>query len=330
MVESAISKQGTHAEAVDNIDSSDHNMTTDLMNDFVCSDSFRSGAVAIVGRPNVGKSTLLNCLIGQKISIVSKKPQTTRHVVRGIRTDDDAQYVFVDTPGWQTRHSNRLTQAMNQSIDNTFAGVDVVLFVIDDRFLSRMDMAMIQRLPRNLPVIAAVNKIDTLSDKSVLLPALAALDAAFPFRAIVPVSAANGLQAEHLLSELKKSLPVQPPIYELEALTDQNERFFAAEFLREKIFRLTGDEVPYLTGVTIEQFVVEGAVRRIAATVFVDRRAHKQILIGKDGERMKRIASEARADMEALFDGPVFLQVWVKIKAGWADHPGIVADLMSL
>ena len=293
-------------------------------------EDFRSGTIAIVGRPNVGKSTLLNRLIGQKISIVSKKPQTTRHVVRGVRTDDNAQYVFVDTPGWQTRHTNRLTQIMNQSVDATFAGVDVVLLVVDERIIRGSDSAMIGRLPGGLPVLAAINKIDQLPDKSVLLPTMAKLADQFPFKSIVPVSASDGTQIDRLLTALREYLPKGPPVYDIETLTDQNERFFAAEFLREKIFRLTGDEIPYMTGVMIDQFIVEGPMRRIAATVFVDRRAHRQILIGKDGERMKRIASEARLDMEALFGGPVFLQVWVKIKPGWVDNPGIVSSLMSL
>lgn len=300
------------------------------MNDTTSSDDFRSGTIAIVGRPNVGKSTLLNQLIGQKISIVSKKPQTTRHVVRGIRTDDNAQYIFVDTPGWQTQHANQLNKAMNQSIDAAFLGVDVVLLVLDERIITRSDPAMIKRLPAAIPVVAAINKIDTLSDKSVLLPVLEKLNETFPFKTIVPVSAASGAQVGELLAALREWLPVGPPVYGVESLTDQNERFFAAEFLREKIFRLTGDEIPYVTGVMIDKFELDGDLRRIAATVFVDRKSHKQIILGKDGERMKRIATEARLDMEQLFGGRVFLQVWVKVKPGWTDNPGIVKDLMSL
>lgn len=290
---------------------------------------FRAGYVAIVGRPNVGKSTLLNGLIGQKISIVSRRPQTTRQAIIGIRTDETAQFCFVDTPGWQGHKKTALSVSMDQAITGAFAAVDAVVFVIDTKWLNRPDGALLLRLPKDIPVILAINKIDQLSDKAKLLPAIQTLSDVFHFAEIVPISAIKSIQTDVLLAAIAKHLPISEPLFDAEELTDRNERFFAAEFIREKVFRLLGDEVPYLTGVVIDQFFVEKNLRRIAATIIVDRPGHKAILIGRKGEKIKRIASEARAEMERLFCGRVFLEVWVKVKAGWVDDARTLRELTS-
>jgi GTP-binding protein Era len=280
---------------------------------------FRCGHVAIVGRPSVGKSTLMNALIGQKISITSKKPQTTRYRILGIVTDVQAQFVFVDTPGFQTRHRSRLNDRLNHTVRDSLAGVDAVVFVLDATRIIGADRDVIKLLPGDAPVIAAVNKVDLLSDKSVLLPRLAEIAQLHPFAAIVPVSAERGTQLAELKAEIAKTLPASPPMYPSEDVTDRDERFLAAEFIREKIFRLLGDEVPYATTVAIDKFEVEGALRRIYATVYVDKAGQRAILLGEGGARMKAIATQARAEMERLFGGKVFLEVWVRVKSGWAD-----------
>ena len=265
----------------------------------------KTGTIAIVGRPNVGKSTLLNRLIGEKISIVSRKAQTTRHRIMGILTRPDAQYVFVDTPGFQTKHTNALNRAMNRGVTQALADVDVVVFVIDaDHFDSR-DKAVIKLLPAERPVVLAVNKIDQIKDKTRLLPLLAELASQYAFAAIVPVSAAKGSQLEDLLSEVRKHLPNDELLFGEDEITDKSEKFIAAEYIREKLFRLVGDELPYAATVEIEKFEVDGELRRISAAIVVDRAAHKGMVIGKGGESLKRIASEARQDMERLFNGKV-------------------------
>ncbi len=287
----------------------------------------KSGTIAIVGRPNVGKSTLLNRLIGEKISIVSRKAQTTRHRIMGILTRPDAQYVFVDTPGFQTKHTNALNRAMNRGVTQALAEVDVVVFVVDaDRFDAR-DLAVVQLLPPERPVILAVNKIDQIKDKTRLLPILAKLAEQYSFAAIVPVSAAKGSQLEDLLAETRKHLPNDELLFGEEEITDKSEKFIAAEYIREKLFRLIGDELPYAATVEVEKFEVDGALRRVSAAIVVDRQAHKGIVIGKGGETLKRIASEARQDMERLFDGKVFLEVFVKVKSGWNDDERLLKSL---
>ncbi len=287
----------------------------------------KSGYVAIVGRPNVGKSTLLNRIIGEKISIVSRKAQTTRHRISGILTLPDAQFVFVDTPGFQTRHANALNRAMNRGVTQALADVDVVVFVVEAGRFDAQDKAVLRLLPRERPVILAVNKIDQLKDKTTLLPMLASLSSEFPFVAIVPVSAAKGSQIADLLSEVRKTLPHNEALFGEDEITDKSERFLAAEYIREKLFRLTGDELPYASTVEIEKFEMDGQLRRISAAIVVDRPAHKGIVIGKGGETLKRIATEARQDMERLFDGKVFLEVFVKVKSGWSDDERLLKSL---
>ena len=287
----------------------------------------KSGYVAIVGRPNVGKSTLLNRLIGEKISIVSRKAQTTRHRILGILTNPDAQYVFVDTPGFQTKHTNALNRAMNRGVTQALADVDVVLFVVEAGRFDDKDTAVLNLLPADRPVIAVVNKTDQIKDKTQLLPFLAKLGARRDFAAIIPVSAAKGKQLDDLLVETRKHLPHTELLFGEDEITDKSEKFLASEYIREKLFRLIGDELPYAATVEIEKFELDGDLRRIHAAIVVDRDGHKAIIIGKGGETLKRIASEARQDMERLFDGKVFLEVFVKVKSGWADDERLLKRL---
>lgn len=287
----------------------------------------KSGTIAIVGRPNVGKSTLLNHLIGEKISIVSRKAQTTRHRIMGILTRPDAQFVFVDTPGFQTKHANALNRAMNRGVTRALADVDVVVLVLEAGRVGPADHAVVKLLPPGQPVIAVINKIDQIKDKAQLLPRLSAVAELHPFAAVVPVSAAKGSQLEDLLVEIRKYLPNDSLLFDEDEITDRSERFLAAEYIREKLFRLVGDELPYAATVEIDKFELEGALRRISATIVVDRQSHKGIVIGKGGEMLKRIATEARQDMERLFDGKVFLEVFVKVKSGWTDDERLLRSL---
>lgn len=280
---------------------------------------FRCGHVAIVGRPSTGKSTLLNALVGQRISITSKKPQTTRYRITGISTDATAQFVFVDTPGFQTKHRSRLNDRLNRAVKESLADVDVVVLVLDATRITQADLAVIELLPANVPAIAAVNKVDTVADKAAFMPRLAEIAQLHRFAAIVPISAEKGTQLAALRSEIARALPVSQPLYPEDDVTDRDERFLAAEFIREKIFRLLGDEVPYATTVAIDTFEQDGAMRRIHATVYVDKPGQRAILLGAGGAQMKAIATHARSDMERLFGGQVFLEIWVKVKSGWAD-----------
>ena len=280
---------------------------------------FRCGYAAIIGRPNVGKSTLLNRLVGQKVSITSKKAQTTRHRVTGIVTTLDAQVVFVDTPGFQTKHRSRLNDRMNRAVTQCLADVDATVLVLEAGRTTDADRAVIRLLPAGARVVVALNKIDRQKDRDALLPQMAELAALFPFAAIVPVSAEKERALDALLAEVRALLPEGAPIFGADEITDRDERFLAAEFVREKIFRLLGEEVPYATTVAVDRFEHEGALRRIHATIYVDRESQRAILLGAGGERMKEIASMARVDMERLFGGKVFLEVWVRVKGGWAD-----------
>jgi GTP-binding protein Era len=287
----------------------------------------RCGFVAIVGRPSVGKSTLLNALVGARISITSRKPQTTRHRIAGILTEPPVQFIFVDTPGFQTRHGGALNERLNRTVRESLGDVDVVVWVLDAARITPQDEAVAALLPVDTPVVIAVNKVDTLKDKRALLPRLAALGAMRAWAAIVPVSADKGTQLDELKAEIARCLPESPPLYPADELTDRDERFLAAERVREKIFRLLGDEVPYATTVTIDRFEQEGRLRRIHATILVDKASQRAILLGEGGSRMKTIATDARKDLERLFDGPVFLEVWVRVKRGWADDDASLARL---
>lgn len=289
--------------------------------------SFHCGQVAIVGRPSVGKSTLLNALVGARIAITSRRPQTTRGRVRGILTTGSAQFVFVDTPGFQTRHRSLLNERMNRAVRDSLADVDVVVAVVEARAPTDADRNLFALLPANVPAIAAVNKIDRVADKARLLPVLAKIAEARDFAAIVPVSAEKAMELDVLLREIEKHLPESPALFDRDDLTDRDERFLAAEFLREKIFRQLGEEVPYAAAVAIDAFRHEGDLRRIHATVYVDKAGQRAILLGERGARMKAIASAARADMERLFGGKVFLEVWVRVKPGWAQDERMLAAL---
>ncbi|UXY13773.1 GTPase Era [Chitiniphilus purpureus] len=292
-------------------------------------DGHRCGFIAIVGRPNVGKSTLLNHLIGLKLSITSRKAQTTRHRITGVLTQQEAQFIFVDTPGFQTRHRNALNQAMNRNVTTTLADVDVILLVVEAGRWSAEDEAVLKLIPPDRPVLLVINKIDLLADRSALLPFIERVAALRDFAAVVPVSAQKGQQLDGLLKAVRPLLPASVPLYEEDQITDRNERFLAAEIVREKIFRLMGDELPYAMTVEIEKFEEEQTkdgreLRRIFAAVLVDRDSQKAILIGRNGEKLKRIATEARQDMEKLFDAKVYLEVWVKVKSGWADDTRVL------
>jgi len=289
--------------------------------------AFRTGTIAIIGRPNVGKSTLLNRLVGQKISITSRRPQTTRHRILGIVTQADVQFVFVDTPGIQSQHATTLTRLMTRAAVDSLRQVDAVVVVIEALHFGPDDKKILTLLPKDAPVVVAVSKVDLVKDKARLLPFLQTVSAAFPFRAIVPLSAKTGRQTEELLGELRALLPEGPPLYEADDVTDRSERFLAAELLREKLFRLLGEELPYAAAVEIERFETEGEMRRIAAAILVDRPGHKPIVIGKNGAKLKTIATQARQDMEKLFGGKVFLEVWVKVKPGWMDDRSILKRL---
>jgi GTPase len=287
----------------------------------------RCGHVAIVGRPSVGKSTLLNALIGARVSITSRKPQTTRHRITGILTEPDAQYIFVDTPGFQTRYLSRLNERLNRTVREALGNVDVVVFVIDAARFTREDREVLALLPAGVPVIAALNKIDAIADKRSLLPRIAEIAALRDFAAIVPIAAERGTDVAALKRAIAECLPEGPALYPADDITDRDERFLAAEFIREKIFRQLGDEVPYGTAVAIESFVHEGDLRRIRATIFVDKTSQRAILVGEGGARMKAIASQARGDMEQLFDGRVFLDVWVRVKRGWSGNDAMLTQL---
>lgn len=288
---------------------------------------YRTGTITIIGRPNVGKSTLLNHLVGQKVSITSKKAQTTRHRITGILTDAQSQFIFVDTPGFQTLHTNRLNKVMNRTVTQSLQDVDVVIFVIEAVRFDDRDKLVLKLLPVNKPVILVINKVDRLADKSRLLPFLEKMSREFAFAAIVPVSAEKGTQLPELVRATRPYLPENPPLYSEDEVTDRSERFIAAELVREKLFRLMGEEIPYSTSVAIDQFTTEGGLRKIHAAIIVDKANQKAIVIGKNGEKLKEIATQARKDMEKSFGGKVYLEVWVKVKSGWADDARALKSL---
>ncbi|HXD08402.1 MAG TPA: GTPase Era [Burkholderiaceae bacterium] len=283
----------------------------------------RCGLVAIVGRPNVGKSTLLNTLVGQKVSITSRKAQTTRHRITGIRTEGAAQFVFVDTPGFQTRHTTRGTGALNRNLNKTvqsvLADVDVVLFVVEAGRFGLDDAKVLALVPQGKPTLLVANKLDMVHRRAELAPWLKGMQERHPFAEFVPLTAKRDDDTHRLLEIVSPYLPQQDWYYEEDALTDRSERFLVSEIIREKLFRLTGDELPYTSTVVIDDYKEEGALRRIAATIVVERDAHKGMVIGEKGERLKRIGTDARVELERLLDAKVFLELWVKVRSGWAD-----------
>jgi GTP-binding protein Era len=282
------------------------------------------GLVAIVGRPNVGKSTLLNALVGQKVSITSDKAQTTRHRITGIRTlgsleEGGAQFVFVDTPGFQTRHNAPLNRTLNRTVQGVLSDVDVVLFVVEAGRFGLDDAKVLALMPAGKPVFLIANKLDNVVRRADLAPWLKGMQERHAFAEFVPLSARRDADVQRLLGIVKPYLPVQPWFYEQDALTDRSDKFLASEIIREKLFRLTGDELPYTSTVVIDKFEEEGNLRRISASIVVERDAHKGIVIGNGGERLKRIGSEARQELEKLMDAKVFIELWVKVRSGWAD-----------
>ncbi len=288
----------------------------------------RAGYIAIVGRPNVGKSTLLNHLLGEKISITSRKPQTTRHRILGIKTQDDTQYIYVDTPGLHSHSGQALNRYMNQMALKSLPDVDVILFVVDARHWTESDDYVLKSLKKfETPVILAVNKIDKLNATEQLLPFLESAQSRFDFFAIVPISAKKGVQLDELQNSLKKCLPHQEHLFPADQLTDRTDRFIAAETVREKLTRLLGQELPYALTVTIDHFEEGEKLDRIAAIIWVDKPSQKPIIIGENGERLKKVGQKARMDLEKYLEKKVFLQLWVKVKSGWSDNERLLRQL---
>lgn len=288
--------------------------------------TYRAGHVAIVGRPNVGKSTLLNRLVGSEISITSAKAQTTRHRIIGIVTLAEAQIAFVDTPGFQTRYGGALNRRLNRVVQRSLAGVDAVIFMVEALRYGARDRRVLALISSDLPVLLAINKLDTVAEKDALLPFIAQLSTERDFAEVVPLSAAHGTQVEVLLDAVAKRLPEGPKLYAEHQITDRSERFLAAELIREKLFRLLGEEVPYSAAVVIDSFSEEQSLRRIHATIVVDKPGQKAIIIGKQGEKMKALATAARKDMKRLFGSKVFLEVWVKVKPGWSENERLLSE----
>ncbi|TXS95515.1 GTPase Era [Parahaliea maris] len=288
----------------------------------------RCGYVAIVGRPNVGKSTLLNYLLGQKISITSRKPQTTRHQVLGIKTEGGNQIIFVDTPGLHQSEPKAINRFMNRAASSAIQDVDVVVFVVDRTAWTDEDEMVLQQVQRaGRPTILAVNKVDLLQDKSVLLPRLQELSDKGAFAAVIPLSALRQTNLDALETEVLKLLPESVHFFPEEQITDRSQRFLAAEMVREKIMRQLGDELPYSVTVEIEEFAQEGETLHISALILVERKGQKKILIGEGGSRLRSIGTEARRDMEQLFDSKVMLRLWVKVKSGWSDDERALRSL---
>ncbi|MCP1120615.1 GTPase Era [Robbsia andropogonis] len=262
----------------------------------------------------------MNAMVGQKVSITSRKAQTTRHRITGIQTLNDAQYIFIDTPGFQTRHSNALNRTLNRTVTSTLATVDVILLVVEAGRFQPEDKQVLDLIPPGVKVVLVTNKIDRVKDKQQLLPFLAEIQPLRDFTEVVPMSAKDRDDIKRLLGVLRAHLPEGEPIYDEEAFTDRSERFMAAEIVREKVFRWTGDEIPYTSTVVIDKFETEGRLRRIFVTILIARDTHKPMIIGQKGAKLKQISTDARLDMEKLFDGPVYLEVWVKVKSNWADN----------
>lgn len=289
---------------------------------------YRCGYVSIVGRPNVGKSTLLNHILGQKIAITSRKPQTTRHRMLGIVTRDKVQAIYVDTPGIHGEARKALNQYMNKAATSALKDVDVVLFVVDGLKWSPDDELVLTKLQKvSQPVLLVINKVDAIEDKAALLPHIEQLSQRLPFAEVVPVSALKGHNLDRLHEAVAERLPFSPPFYDEDQITDRSQRFLAAETVREKIMRQLGEEVPYEITVEIEEFKQEGRLLRISACILVERDGQKKIVIGDNGQRLKLIGTEARLDMEKLFSSKIFLSLWVKVKGGWSDDERALKSL---
>jgi len=287
----------------------------------------RCGTVSLVGRPNTGKSSLLNRLIGEKLSIVSARPQTTRHLIRGILSLPECQYIFLDAPGNPPRLKSVLHKALNRRVGEAASQAEVVLFVLEALRFGPEDRAALERIPAAQKVIAVANKVDTVKRSADLIPFLERLSRTRDFAAIVPVSARTGKNVPELLRVVAEALPEGPAAYPQDQLTDRDERFFAAELVREKLFETLGEELPYRCEVIIDSFKEEGALRRIEASILVERASQKAIILGKGGERLKAMATVARKDLERLFQGKVYLGVWVKVRRAWTDDARVLRQL---
>ncbi|MAX53395.1 MULTISPECIES: GTPase Era [unclassified Methylophaga] len=290
---------------------------------------FRSGYVAIIGRPNVGKSTLINRILGQKLCITSRRPQTTRHRILGIKTTDQGQFIYVDTPGMHSDGKKAMNRYMNRAAAASIDDVDVVLFVVEGLKWTEDDQRVLKRIQQDArsPVILVLNKADKLSDKSDLLPQIQSLAPQYDFAAVVPISARKGMNTDVLEQEIAKLMPEGEMIFDEDQLTDRSSRFLAGEIVREKLFRYLGQELPYSLTVEIEQFEEEEGMYRIGAVVYVERSGQKSIVIGKKGEQLKLIGQDARLEMEQLFGCKVFLQIWVKVREGWSDNERMLKNL---
>lgn len=288
----------------------------------------RVGMVAVIGRPNVGKSTLVNALVGERVSITSRKPQTTRDRILGVRTDADAQYIFVDTPGFQRRHRSALNTRMNQAVTGALTDVDAIVLVIDAAGWTAADDTVVSLLPADSDrIILALNKIDLIAQRERLLPLMAASMQHYPFHAIVPVSAEKQRQLDDLLKEVRALLPEGMPLFDADQYTDRSARFLTAERIREKAYRLLGDELPYGVAVTIDRWEETDAGAEIIATLVVDRDSHKGIVIGKEGAKLREISRLARAEIQEMLGKPVHLEVWVRVRKGWSDDPSALRKL---
>ncbi len=288
----------------------------------------RCGYVAIVGRPNVGKSTLLNHILGQKLAITSRKPQTTRHTMLGIKTEDEVQAIYVDTPGLHKENEKALNRFMNKSASQALRDVDVVLFVVDRTRWTDEDQMVFERVQYvTCPILFVVNKVDRMDDKSDILPHLEWLATQLPQAEVVPVSALHGRNIEALEQLIAERLPESEHFYPEDQLTDRSSRFLAAELVREKVMRQLGAEIPYQVAVEIEQFKQEGKILHIHALILVERDGQKKIIIGDSGERLKKIGQEARMDMQKLFGSKVMLHLWVKVRRGWSDDERALSSL---
>lgn len=290
---------------------------------------FKSGYIAIIGRPNVGKSTLINRILGQKLCITSRRPQTTRHRVLGIKTTEHSQLIYVDTPGLHTQAKRAMNRYMNRAASSSIEDVDVILFVVDGLNWNDDDKQVLSRLKQNAncPVILVLNKVDKLEDKAALLPQIERLLSQFDFADIVPISARKGINIDQLEQQITQLIPEGELIFPEDQLTDRSSRFLAAELVREKLFRQLGQELPYSLTVEIEEFKTEGNMYRIGAVIYVERSGQKSIVIGKKGELLKTVGREARIEMEKLFDMKVFLQLWVKVRDGWSDNERMLKNL---
>lgn len=288
----------------------------------------RCGFVALVGRPNVGKSTLLNALLGQKVTIVSRKPQTTRHRILGIHTIADAQIVYVDTPGLHRQTNTAMNRFLNRAAMSALADADIVVFLVDALRWTEEDELVLERLAQcTKPVVLALNKVDRLRTKEFLLPLIERCSRKRAFAAVVPVSARRGINLPALEAEIVQRLPWSLPYFPQEQITDRSERFLAAELIREQLTEILGQELPYASTVAIEAFEQEGRLRRIAAVIWIERGGQKPIVIGHKGQRLKQIGCRARVEMEALFDAVVYLQLWVKVREGWSDDEQALCSL---